>query len=110
MGEQVEDGHGALRSLAAATAGLCGVAAASAAVAYDAVVGTDSGSRWRDWLGPLGWISILGAMGAVALGVTALMTRESHARRVAATAVGTGLGLIVLLYWYFTIESILDTT
>lgn len=110
MGEQVEDGHRALRSLAAAAAGLCGVTAASAVVAYEAVVGTDTSSRWRDWLGPLGWISIWGALGAVALGLTALTTRESDGRRVAATAVGAGLGLVVLLYWYFTIESILDTT
>ena len=110
MSEQVGDRHRGLRSLAAATAALCGVTAVSAAAAYEAVARTDTSSGWRNWLGPLGWISIWGALGAVALGLTASMTRESHRRRVAATAVGAGLGLVVLLYWFFTIESILDTT
>jgi hypothetical protein len=105
-GEQVEDGHSALRSLAAAAACLVGLTAASSTVAYEAAVGTE----WSDWLGTLGWTSICGALGAVALGLTALMTRESHRGRIAATAVGAGLGLVVLVHWYFTIQNFLDTT
>jgi hypothetical protein len=105
-GEEVDDGHTALRSLASAAACVFGLSAASAALAYDAAVGTE----WSDWLGTLGWSSIFGALGAVALGLTALMTRERHRWRVTATAVGGGVGLVVLVHWYFTLQNILDTT
>ena len=105
MGEQVRDRHGALRWFAAATAGLCGVTAASATVAYEAAVGTH-----QDWLGPLGSISLGAALGAVALGITAWISGESDPRRVAVTAVGAGLGLLALGYWFSIIEGILDTT
>lgn len=104
MDKQVRDRHRALRSLAAATAGLCGVTAASAAAAWKAAVGTHP-----DWLGPLGSISPWAALGAVAVGITALTTGERRPGRVAVTAVGAGLGLLTFGYWLSVIESI-DTT
>jgi hypothetical protein len=81
------------------------VTAVSAAVAWDAAVGTHP-----DWLGPLGSISLWAALGAVALGITALITGDRRPRRVAVTAVGAGLGLLALGYWLWVIEGILDTT
>jgi hypothetical protein len=105
MGEQVGDRYRALRSLAAATAGLCGVTAASAAVAWDAAIGTHP-----DRLGPLGSISLSAALGAVALGITALITGERRPRRVAITAVGAGLGLLTLGWWFSVMQSILEST
>lgn len=101
----MRDRHGALRSLAAAAAGLCGVTAACAAVAWDAAIGTRP-----DWLGPLGSISLSAALGAVALGIIALMTGDGRPRRVAITAVGAGLGLLTLGYWFWVIQGILETT
>ena len=110
MSEQAEGRHNALRSLAAAAASLCGVTAASAAVAYQAAVGTDTSSVWRDWLGPLGLISLWAAFGAVALGTTVLITGESRSRRAAVAAIGAGLGLLALGFWFWVLEGILDTT
>ena len=101
----MSDRHRALRSLAATTAGVCGVTAVCAAVAWDAAVETHP-----DWLGPLGSISLWASLGAVALGITALITGDSRPRRVAVTAVGAGLGLLTLGYWFWVIQGILGTT
>jgi hypothetical protein len=99
-----------LRTLVATTAGLGGLIAFSSAVGYDAVVETDSDSAWRDLLGPLGSISLLAALGAVALGMTAVLMGERRPRRVAVAATGAALGLLALAYWLWVIEGILDTT
>lgn len=87
-----------------------GVTAASAGVAYEAVVGTDTSNEWRGWLGPHGSISLGTAAGAVAVGAIALMAGDSHPLRCAMTLLGAGLGLLTLGYWLWVIESILDTT
>ena len=110
MGDPGGGRQAALRALLAATAGLGGVIAASATVGYEAVVRTEVRSGWRDLLGPLGWISIMAALGAVALSVTAGLMGERHSRGLAVAATGAALGLLTLAYWAWVIEGILDTT
>jgi hypothetical protein len=110
MIEPVAGRDTALRTLMAATAGLGGLIAVSSAVGYDAVVETDSDSAWRDLLGPFGSISLLAALGAVALGMTAVLMGERRPRWVAVAATGATLGLLALAYWLWVIEGILDTT
>lgn len=105
MAAKVGERQSALRSLAAAVAGLCGLTAASAAVAWDAAIGTHP-----ERLGPLGSISLSAALGAVALGMTVLITGDRNPRRVAITAAGASLGLLTLVYWLWVIQGILDTT
>lgn len=98
-----------IRRLLPPCAAASAVVAVLAAAGWDAVAGTETDDAWRDWLGRLGWISIVAALAAVALAVLALATSAGRSRLV----VGGGaavLGLVTLVYWMWVLDGILETT